>query len=179
MLRHRSYASLVLAALALALALGAFLRQGAPSRLSFDSVAMAGGLRALDSPGGMVGEQKVATGQSKTVFKSPDFTVTGKCVDHGGGSFEAQGALSIKGDNALYYDSHSDTAGVNLPSGTTVNFGHSAQGTGPAFASSDNSDVVALSSRGKVIVARLASGVHVHGADCVFAGMFLSNSAGH
>jgi hypothetical protein len=114
----------------------------------------------------------VAAGQSVKLFDNKDFTVTGDCVDNGGGDYSAVVGLKTKKDNAAVmaafgtiFDLDFDVADgpMSLPTATT--------GTAPSFAAFDYyQEFVAIGADGKMLILRYATGVH-RSVDCTFSGL--------
>ena len=119
---------------------------------------------------------KVDRNKSKTLYKNRDFKVTAKCVDNGGGDLTADTTLRAKRKHLLAYaysgnpDVDLDFSPADGPLDITSGDG---SGTAPDFRSEDQyTDFYGKGKRGKVLNGRVASGVHVQGSDCVFAGIF-------
>lgn len=118
---------------------------------------------------------KVGEGKAKTLFANKDFKVTARCLGTAG-NFTADTTLKAKRSKLAFY------AYAGTP-GSDVNFGpgdgpiditsEDAGGTVPDFRSNDQyTDFYGEGRGGKVVAGRIASGVHVKGADCIFTGYF-------
>ncbi len=119
---------------------------------------------------------KVDRNDSKTLYENRDFKVTAKCVNNGGGDFTADTTLRAKRKHLLAYAYAGDPftdLNFNPSDGPLDITDEDASGTAPDFTSEDQyTDFFGEGKRGKVLNGRVASGVHVQGSDCVFAGIF-------
>jgi hypothetical protein len=119
---------------------------------------------------------KADAGERVTLFKDGDFRVTGDCQDNGGGDFTANTFLAARRDNLLYFGSDLSGGDLDFDSGDPkVDFtSYDATGATPDFAGWEYyNDFYAEGKGGAVLNGQLATGVHVKGADCTFAGIFL------
>ncbi len=135
----------------------------------------AAAVRNHDDNSGVLNWKKVSAGTSRTIFQNKQFKVTGTCVDSGGGNFTAEAFFSTKKDHASYFDSGAATSVLDFNrSDGPVGFNlYPAGGTSAGFQAYDYYDeIYAESAGGQVLIARIASGVHVFGADCTFSGLF-------
>ena len=118
---------------------------------------------------------KVAAGAGTTLFVNQQFKVTARCFDNGGGDLTARFYLKTRKDNAMFSSESGSDTNFDRSDGKIV-FGDGegeASGTAPQLlAYDDYQDVYALSATGKALIARVASGVHVLGAACIFSGLF-------
>ena len=131
--------------------------------------------RKPDDNSGMLNWKKVAAGTHRTIFQNKQFKVTGTCVDNGGGNFTAEAFFSTKQDHASYFDTGAGTSDLDFNrSDGPVGFNlYPAGGTSADFQAYDYYDeMYAESAGGQVLIARIASGVHVFGGDCTFSGLF-------
>jgi len=109
------------------------------------------------------------------LFSNDDFKVTGNCEDSGGGNFTANTFLAARRNNLLAFlsdggafDEHFDQGDPKLDITS-----EDASGAGQAYAGTDyNEDFYAEGKGGKVTQGRVATGVHLKGADCIFSGIF-------
>lgn len=117
----------------------------------------------------------VERGKTKTLYKNADFKVTGRCVNNGMGDFEAETYLQARRSNLAYY-AYDEGSDLNFdPSDGKIDFtSYDATGTDPDFISEDQyTDFWAEGKGGQALNGRVASGVHLKGADCTFAGIFV------
>jgi hypothetical protein len=116
----------------------------------------------------------VKRGKTKTLFKNSDFKVTGKCEDNGGEDFTANTFLRSRRNNLAYY-AYDEGSSLDFDSGDKSDFASGdATGTDPDFISVDQyTDFWAEGKGGEGLNGRVASGVHIKGADCTFAGIFV------
>ena len=120
---------------------------------------------------------KVPAGESKTLFRNKDFLVTGECLDNGGGDFTAQSSLDARREHLLQYsydgDPFLDTDFGPGDGSVDIMTAGDATGTAPQFISVDQyADFYGEGRKGEVLAGRIATAVHVRGADCAFTGYF-------
>jgi hypothetical protein len=117
---------------------------------------------------------EVKAGNRKTFYENHDFKVTAKCIDNGGGDLTAHAFLVAKRDNLDFYSYDGDVdMDLDRADGSQRITFEEATGTTPDFRSVDQySDFHAEGRGGKVLAGRVASGVHIKGADCTFSGLF-------
>ena len=119
---------------------------------------------------------KVDKNDSKTMYENDDFKVTASCENNGGGDFTADTTLRAKKKHLLAY-AYAGTpyfdVNFNPSDGPLDITDYDGDGTDPDFKSEDQyTDFFGEGKGGKVLNGRVASGVHIRGADCVFAGIF-------
>ena len=125
---------------------------------------------------GMLNWKKVRAGTTRTIFSTKQFRVLGMCQDNGGGDFTARAFLETRQDHATYSGSGVDLDFNRADAPVQFNVFHEATGTAPGFEALDASqEIYAEAANGVVFIARIATGVHVFGADCTFSGLFLTN----
>jgi hypothetical protein len=119
---------------------------------------------------------KADAGDRVTLFANDDFKVTGSCVDNGGGDFTADTFAAAERKNLLYYAYNGDPyydVDFDPNDGKADISSDDASGTAPSFYAEDQySDFYGEGKGGEVLAGRVAGGVHVRGADCVFTGYF-------
>lgn len=132
-------------------------------------------------PGGsnglrMVDRIEADAGENVKLFQTPDFRVTGKCLDNGGGDFTADTVFTARRDNLAHYTYNGDP-GYDLDfdkADGAVDIGEDATGTTPDYKSYDDYAEFYGFGKGKTtLTGRLGSGIHIGNADCTFSGMFL------
>ena len=121
---------------------------------------------------------KADAGEKVTVFSNSDFKLTGECVDNGGGDVTANTFLTAKRKRLLYYLTELDLFDTNFGPGDgkvdVTKPTDDASGTLPEFIGhSFNHDVWMEGGRGRVLQARVATGVHTKGADCTFSALLV------
>jgi len=121
----------------------------------------------------------VSTGKTITLFDSKEFRVVGTCVDNGGGSYAAEAFLIAKQDNGMWQEA--DNPGIGDldfdKADAPVRFPNTASGAGPVFVAGDFfNEVVAVAADGKMLIARVGTGVH-RSADCTFSGLFTNSKS--
>ena len=121
---------------------------------------------------------KADAGETETLFSNDDFKLTGRCIDNGGGDFTANTYLAAKQNGLVYYLTEADLFDTDFDSNEPkVDLFPSfadASGTTPEYqADSFEQDLWAEGKGGKTLQGRVASGVHMKGADCVFSGIFV------
>lgn len=120
---------------------------------------------------------KVDAGESRTVFRDKDFLVTGECLDNGADDFTAQSSLDARREHLMQYsydgDPFSDTDFGPGDGSVDIMTSGDATGTLPQLISVDQyADFYGEGRKGEVLAGRIASAVHVRGADCAFTGYF-------
>jgi hypothetical protein len=125
-----------------------------------------------------VERMKVDVGNGVKLFANKDFKVTGRCVDNGGGDFTAKTFLAAKRDNLLYWDSdvspRLDSDFDTSDPKVEISPDYDASGTTPLFNAYDYyQEFYAEGRGGNVLNGRVATGVHIKGADCTFSGIFI------
>jgi hypothetical protein len=125
---------------------------------------------------GMLNWKKVAAGTKRTIYQTKQFKVIGMCFDNGGGDFTAAAFLVTKQDHASFFVSSGPVASLDFNRADAplqFNVGAAAHGAVPDFQAWDYyAEVYAESESGVTFIARVATGVHLFGADCVFSGLF-------
>ncbi len=120
---------------------------------------------------------KVDAGESRTLFRDKNFLVTGECQDNGGGDFTAQSSLDARREHLMQY-SYDGDPGIDTEFGpgdgsVDIMTSGDATGTAPQLISVDQyADFYGEGRRGEVLAGRIASAVHVRGADCAFTGYY-------
>jgi hypothetical protein len=127
-----------------------------------------------------VDRTKVDAGKSKTFYSNDDFKFIGKCVDNGGGNYDTDVFLAAKRNNLLYYVTGFSLMDLdfdaNEPKVHIQLDGDEASGTVAEYiGDSFDNDLWAEGKGGKVLQARLATGVHMKGGDCVFSGILVGH----
>ncbi len=118
------------------------------------------------------GVKKASVGQTVTLLTVGPFTFTGKCVDAGGGSFEATVHVTTSAAGSFVYSAEQGgySEGEFNP-GIEQQIDYGVSGTGKewaAYSSRYNSFAVA-NPEGSVLLDGVAnSGIRVFGADCAF-----------
>ncbi|MFN8111891.1 MAG: hypothetical protein U0R51_01695 [Solirubrobacterales bacterium] len=120
---------------------------------------------------------KVPAGESRTVFRDKNFLVTGECLDNGGGDVTAQSSLDARREHLMQYaydgDPYFDTDFGPGDGSVDIMTADDATGTAPQLKSVDQyTDFYGEGRGGEVLAGRIATAVHVHGADCAFSGYF-------
>ena len=120
---------------------------------------------------------KLDAGESRTLFANKDFLVTAECQDNGGGDFTAESFLDARREHLMQYsydgDPFFDTDFGPDDGSVDITTAEDATGTLPQFISEDQyTDFYGEGRGGKVLAGRIASGVHVRGADCVYSGYY-------
>lgn len=120
---------------------------------------------------------KVKAGESRTLFRNKDFIVTGECIDNGGGDFTAQSFLDARREHLLQYsydgDPYFDTDFGPGDGSVDIMVSDDASGTSPQLISVDQyTDFYGEGVGGEVLAGRIASAVHVRGADCAYSGYY-------
>ena len=133
-------------------------------------------------PGEIVLNAKgVAAGATATLYQNAQFKISGTCIDNGAGNVRAQTYIKTKVDNAMYWISADSTFDLDFDRADgRIRFDayYFAEGTAPQFqAYDDYQEVTALSASGKLLIARTATGVHVHGSACTFSGLIETGAA--
>ena len=120
---------------------------------------------------------KVRPGATKTLFENKRFRVLGTCTDSGGGDLSARTLLRTKRDNAIFFRSDASEADLDfdrVDGDYQFDGADHASGTAPDFVAEDyEQEAYAVSRNGNVLIARVATGVHVLGGSCTFSGLFL------
>ncbi|MEO8091764.1 MAG: hypothetical protein ABI726_03515 [bacterium] len=121
---------------------------------------------------------KADAGESVTIFSNDDFKVTGECQDNGGGDFTANTFLSAKHKHLVYYLTELDQFDTAFgPGDGKIDFvkpSDDANGTIAEYiGESFTHDLWTEGAGGKVLQGRVATGVHIKGADCTFSGLFV------
>ena len=122
----------------------------------------------------VVNTLKAKAGKRVTLYENKDFKVTGRCEDNGGGDLTANTLLSAKRKNLMYY-AYDDGVDTDFdPGDEPADFtSEDASGTSPDFMSVDQyTDFHGEGRGGEVLAGRVATGVHIEGADCTFSGFF-------
>ncbi len=120
---------------------------------------------------------KVGVGESRTLFRDKNFLVTGECLDSGGGGFTADSGLDARREHLMQYSYDGDPfLDTDFgPGDGSVDIMTSGDATGlvPQLISVDQyADFYGEGRGGRVLAGRIASAVHVRGADCAYAGYF-------
>lgn len=125
---------------------------------------------------------KVAAGDSVNLLSNKDFRVRGFCQDNGGGDFRANTFLAAKRDNLIYFasnvgDRHDTDFDIGDGEADFVHDGYDASGADPFYLGHDYYQYFYAEGKGgTVTTGRVATGVHINGADCTFSGIFLGSS---
>lgn len=119
---------------------------------------------------------KVDAGESRTLFRDKNFLVTVECLDNGGGDFTAESSLDARREHLMQYSYAGTpyfTTDFGPGDGSVDITDYEATGTAPQFISEDQyTDFYGEGRGGEVLAGRIASAVHVRGADCAYAGYF-------
>ncbi len=123
---------------------------------------------------------KVSAGHGAKLFENGDFKVTGRCVDNGGGDFTAKTFLAARRNNLLVWDSdRSPSLDSSFGTGDPpleISPDYDASGPDPLFYGYDYyQEFYGEGTGGTVLNGRVATGVHIKGADCTFSGMFIGS----
>ena len=119
---------------------------------------------------------KADAGETVTMFSNEDFKLTGRCVDNGGGDVTADTFLKAKREHLIYYLTELNLFDTDFSPGDgkvdIIQPSDDASGTLPEYIGrSFNHDVWMEGAGGRVLQARIATGVHTKGADCTFSGL--------
>jgi hypothetical protein len=136
---------------------------------------------ADSGPVDLVKRMKVDAGEGATIFANDDFKVTGKCEDGGGGDLTANTFLAARRNNLQSFASDSGDADPDFDaSDPKVDFSNTdANGTTADFNGFDYyQEFWAEGKNRRPLDGRVATGVHVKGADCTFSGIFTGFEGG-
>jgi hypothetical protein len=122
----------------------------------------------------VVNAKKARKGEVVTLFQNRNFRVTGACVDNAPGDVTADTWLTARRPNLTMYsydgDVNYDFDPADGPADITQT---DATGQTPFFISKDQyTDFWGEAARGGGLNGRVATGVHMLGAACVFSGIF-------
>jgi hypothetical protein len=139
------------------------------------TIALAAAPDSLAAPVRVVDVKKADAGDKVTLFKNVDFRVRGECVDNGGGDFTADSYVTARRNN-LRFDSYNgdpfdaDFDRNDSAADITVS---EATGTDPALDAADFYEFYGEGKAGAPLNGRIATSVHLRGADCTFSGTFV------
>ena len=134
--------------------------------------ALAGAVRVVDV-------KKADAGEKLTLFQTKDFDVTAECVDNGGGDFTADTYVNARRNN-LRFDSYNGDpfdADFDRSDGSLDITTGDATGTAPALEAADYYEFTGEGKKGRPLNGRVATSVHLRGADCTFSGTFVGGGA--
>ena len=125
---------------------------------------------------------EVEAGESTTIYLDKNFEVSGECIDNGGGDLTASTTFEARRNNLAYHVSETGDNATDFDEGDpaeTLSSTYFASGTTPEFLANDYYQEFWGEARGgRPLDARVASGVHVGGADCTFSGIFAGPKSG-
>jgi hypothetical protein len=135
---------------------------------------------AWAGPVHVIDRVKADVGEGLTLFSNDDFKVTGKCEDSGSGDFTANTFLAAKRKHLVYfkYSGFDFDADFGPSDGKVEATGNAATGTDPAFEAAEYYDFWAEGRNRIPLNGRLATGVHLKGADCIFSGTIVGGERG-
>jgi hypothetical protein len=121
-------------------------------------------------------QKAVDAGDQATLFKNKSFKVSAKCADNGAGDVTARSFVGARKPNMLMWVGEEAVVDSDLdPSDGKLDIAPSyyGSGTAPDYSAYDYyQEFLGEGKGGEILNGRVATGVHLGGADCTFSGIF-------